>query len=65
MRALHMMNKAEMINLLVSYETGVEVLDLDELEKQYFESYCELDIDMDDKTKAKLEEIFKAFGVEK
>ena len=56
-------NKAEIINLLVSFDPEVEVLDLDELEKQYFESYCELEIDMDEETKAKVEEIFKAFGV--
>lgn len=56
-------NKSEIINLLVSKDPEVEVLDLDEVEKQYFETYYELDIDMDEETKAKIQEIFKAFGV--
>ena len=56
-------NKSEMINLLVSYEPDVEVIDLQDLEKQYFESYYEFGNDMDEETKAKIQEIFKAFGV--
>lgn len=56
-------NKAEMINLLVSYEPDIEVIDLNELEKQCFEYYYELENDMDEETKAKIQEIFKAFGV--
>ncbi len=55
-------NKAEIINLLISFDPEVEVLDLDELEKQYFESYYELeDDDIDEDTKNKTQEIFKAF----
>lgn len=58
-------NKAEMINLLVSFAPEAEVLNLDEVEKQYFESFCELDADIDEETKAKVEEIFKAFDEKK
>lgn len=49
--------------MLVSFDPEVEVLDLDEVEKDYFES--QKDFDMDEEKKAKVEEIFKAFGVDR
>lgn len=58
-------NKAEILNLLVSFASEAEVLNLDEVEKQYFESLCELDAYIDEETKVKVGEIFKAFGEEK
>ena len=56
-------NKAEIISLLVSFNPDVEVLDLEELEKQYFESYYDIEDAIDEEKKAKIEEIFDAFGV--
>lgn len=56
-------NKAEIVNLLVCKESNMDVLDLVELEKQYFECYRDPYADMDEETKARIEEIFNAFDV--